>query len=457
VLIASTPEAMRFLAVAVLALMFAVVGVNSPRYLLLGLIIWLTSLGLLRRLANSIIQAGSFGDPLLLIGPATVVVLLMAALQTAPPRRRNVLVGAVLLLTVTVLASAVNPMQGGLVVGLGGLLLTLPPMLMFWVGRSLCNDHLIATVLKLVGGLAVPAALYGLVQTFRGFPSWDERWILQSGYAALGVGGVTRAFSSFSAASEYATYLAIGIVVWSAFGLRSSRPIRLPAILGVLLLLGASLAYEASRGILVLTILSIGLMVAARCGARLIVALLILVVLALSVPFIASKLLPTGDDTGSVLLTHQARGLGDPLGEASTLPVHLQLVLEGMRSAVADPIGRGIGSVTIAASKYSGLNANTEADLSNLAVATGLPGMLAYLVLIASGFNRAYKLAVQRRDALSEAALGVLVATFLHWTNGGQYAVALLPWLVLGWVEGRAYQQAAHGVLTRSREAAIAQ
>jgi hypothetical protein len=29
----------------------------------------------------------------------------------------------------------------------------------------------------------------------------------------------------------------------------------------------------------------------------------------------------------------------------------------------------------------------------------------------------------------------VLVITLLQWLNGGQYAVAFLVWLVLGWVD----------------------
>jgi hypothetical protein len=165
------------------------------------------------------------------------------------------------------------------------------------------------------------------------------------------------------------------------------------------------------------------------------VALLLSVLLGISLPVVASKFVPTGDDPSSILLAHQVGGLANPLGEFSTLPIHLNLVLDGLKSAIVTPMGLGIGSVTTAAAKYGQLNVNTEADPSNLAVAAGVPGLVVYMVLAGHGLLCAYRLAARRRDPLSLVAVGVLLTTFLQWTNGGQYAVALLPWLVLGWVD----------------------
>jgi hypothetical protein len=68
-------------------------------------------------------------------------------------------------------------------------------------------------------------------------------------------------------------------------------------------------------------------------------------------------------------------------------------------------------------------------------VALGIPGLVAYLLVLVAGFGRTYGLASLRRDRLSLGALGILSITFLHWLNGAQYAIAPLPWLVLGWVD----------------------
>jgi hypothetical protein len=32
-------------------------------------------------------------------------------------------------------------------------------------------------------------------------------------------------------------------------------------------------------------------------------------------------------------------------------------------------------------------------------------------------------------------ALGALIAVLLEWFNGGNYAVAFIPWLMLGWLD----------------------
>ena len=91
--------------------------------------------------------------------------------------------------------------------------------------------------------------------------------------------------------------------------------------------------------------------------------------------------------------------------------------------------------MTIAGSKFGGLAKGTEIDPSNVAVALGLPGLVAYLVVLVAGMLRVYGIAARRRDGVAFAALGVLAVTAGQWLNGGQYAVAVLPWLILGWAD----------------------
>src|SRR5206468_11261402 len=111
------------------------------------------------------------------------------------------------------------------------------------------------------------------------------------------------------------------------------------------------------------------------------------------------------------------------------------LVTVGLESARAHPAGIGAGTVSLAAGKFGGTGLQTEADPSNLAVAAGVPGLAAYLVLAVIAFVRMYGLARARGDALSMAALAVVTIVFLEWFNGGQYGIALLLWLTLGWVD----------------------
>jgi O-antigen ligase len=290
-------------------------------------------------------------------------------------------------------------------------------------------------ILRLVALLGVLAAAYGLSQTFGGFPAWDKAWIRDQGYAALSVGGVTRAFGSFSSASEYASFVAIALLVWIV------RDVRLPRMwfaVPIVAVLGTALVYESSRGIMFKLPVALVLILAARARQPMASSLVTAAAAIVLLPVVVSSLVPapSGGGASSPLIQHQLSGLANPLNRSSsTLAVHASLVGEGLRTALHDPLGLGTGAVTIAGQKFGGASLNTEADPSNAAVALGIPGLLAYVVLLYAAFGRAYSLAVRRRDTLSLVALGVLVVTLLEWLNGGEYAVAFLLWLTLGWID----------------------
>ena len=254
------------LALAVCPLVLAVVWM-SPRSTILGLAFWLIALGMVRRLVGSGSSSG-LGDPLLLVGPAVLVLLFVVACGRGALRNRSPLANAVGLLSLLVLVEAVNPFQGGLLVGLGGLLFMLVPMLAFWVGRSLLDDVTLRRLFQLVAVLSVLSAAYGLIQQFVGFPSWDERWIASSGYVALNVGnGVTRAFGNFSSAQEYAAFLSVGLVVLVS-SLRNVRRVLLPLALAAIGLVGYALVLASVRTSLVLAAAALGSMAAARVRLR---------------------------------------------------------------------------------------------------------------------------------------------------------------------------------------------
>ncbi len=79
-------------------------------------------------------------------------------------------------------------------------------------------------------------------------------------------------------------------------------------------------------------------------------------------------------------------------------------------------------------------SASTEVDVSNVFVSLGTFGGLAYLALVLLVLHAALRLAVERRDAVSLAALGTLVVVFGQWLNGGFWSVAPLVWLTAGFV-----------------------
>jgi hypothetical protein len=407
-------------------------GWAAPEALLFVLVPWLFVLGSARRIVSLAFPAGH-ADPLLLIAPTAVAVLFLAAVAREGLSVRTTLAKAALVIALLAVLETVNPAQGGISTGAAGLLFLLVPIAGFWIGRVFCDDRTFARILALTAVVGVGEALYGLVQTFMGFPSWDAAWIRENGYSSLSVNGVTRAFGSFASASEHAAFLAISLIVAVAFGAKLGRAwIAVP----LAALFAVALFYDSVRGVMFLVPVALVLMLAARTRRPLVLSLAVAAAAVLVVPKVVTHLAPSNGEASSALIEHQVAGLRHPLsGSSSTLTLHAELVWEGLQTAVRDPLGIGTGAVTIAGSKSGGEVLNTEADVSNAAVALGAAGVIAFVFLLCAGIRAAYALAAHRRDALALIALGILVVTFMQWLNGGQYAVALLVWLTLGWID----------------------
>ena len=427
---------------------------RSPRAGFLTLVLWGTALGMIRRIVDAFTPPTAT-DPLLLVLPIVLVVLVGAAARRGTFRNLQSLAKSVLVLDCLILLGALNPLQGGLRVGLAGLLFVLIPTLGFWFGRIFCDDRLLRSVLLLIALLGVAVAFYGLAQSLVGFPSWDKQWVTASNLVSLNVNGSIRPFSSLSSPAEYGTFLIIAVLAWVLFAGR--RVAVAPLSLGALCLLIPALVYQSSRGAVVALVLALGVIAGAWRRLPLVATGLFAVGLMLALVFAVRSYAPAtpGSGQGSGLIYHEAAGLGNPLNaQSSTAVGHLRLMVNGIKHAFTNPVGEGIGTINIAGDKFGGVVQGTEADPSNVAVALGLPGLVAYLAIVGLGFSKAYRLATRARSTAALAALGLMTVTILQWLNGGEYAVAFLPWLALGWVDRRGTAQAE--ALDIGREAAHA-
>ena len=409
-------------------------GRYSPRHLLYAVVVWLTLLGLLRRVVT-LDAPPSKADPILLVGPFALGLLALAAIDRGVGGRRSFLTKSVFALQVLIILGALNPLQRSPLGGIAGLLFVLVPTFGFWIGRGLCDDRTLARVLRIVAVLAVFVALYGLAQTLVRFPSWDRLWINGAGVGSLNVHGVIRPFGSLSSAAEYGTFIAVGLIIWLAY---SFRPVVAPLAAPALVLLAVAVFLESSRGLVVMSVAAIGFVVAARARlpglASVAVAAALLAGLGYGIKHIAPS--SFGSGKSSVLVAHQVNGLSNPLDpNASTATTHYSMMINGFRAGIHNPFGEGIGTITIAGARFGGVTAGTELDPSNMGLSLGIPGMVVYLLVVIAGFRTLYGRARTRGDALSVAALGVAAVTAMQWLNGGQYAVAILPWLVLGWAD----------------------
>lgn len=436
----------------------AVAAVRFRQAAALATLAFLPFLGLVRRLLIPVDGWPKY-DPLLLIGPAVVLTLFFLAwYEGRLDWRSTPLSYWVTLLTAWMAIEMFNP--SGLSGNIAGGMYIVIPLLWFFVGRTYGDLALLRTVLVYVLCAMVLIACYGLYQTFVGFPPWDLDWIRVGGYAALHVAGVVRAFGTFPSSAEYGFSLGVGVVIAFALLVRGGVAGRrwAPLLLAAIALMGVALFFESQRSALLYALGACGLVWAVAPGTRRrVITRLALTAVAAGGAYLAfAHSLAHVAVAGAVngLVTHDTHFLVDPFGAHSTLPGHLQRIVGGIRAGLRRPWGYGLGAVSVAG-KLGGAYAasGTEFDLSNAFVAGGVVGGLLFLPAWIWGWARA---AVGARQAgwVLAAVLGVLVAVFGNWMNGGQYFLSAFVWFVLGVVDrvlGTGDPHPAHGAAAVER------
>jgi len=426
-------------AVALVAALATLVMRRPRMGAIVALVVFLPFMALIRRLL--IASAGwSSYDPLLLVGALTVSVLLarLFLLERRPVAGDSLskLIAALLAFT---LVEVVNPLGGGITAGLGGLLFLAVPVLWFFAGRELITPRAATTLLVGVTIVSVVVACYGLWQGQVGFSSWDRNWVHVAGYAALSLGGgALRSFGTLSSSAEYASYLEIGLAVSLAMVAHRRWTFLLP--IPVLLV---ALFLASTRGAIVGFVLVLIVLVALRQSTtrRALLALVLGIAVTIGVQTLLSgRLAATAAQTGNAAVSHQLGGLAHPLNSSqSTLLVHLQLIVNGVKAGVTTPIGHGTGSTNLAGAKFGSASAaasspqNSELDISNAFVSFGVAGGVLYLIVVITALTHAVRAYRRRRSPLLLAATLVLVAGLGQWLTGGQYAVAPLMWTLVGW------------------------
>lgn len=429
----------RLLIAVTATFLLAITTVRHRQVAITATLTMLPFLGLLRRLLIPV-DGWPAQDPLLLVGPAVAFMLFFLAIWERRIRwRTSALAATVVYFTLWMTIEGLNP-TGGLLANLAGLLFVVVPLLWFFIGLAFGGELLLERLLLVIVVLSGVIGIYGLFQTFIGFPAWDASWVryVGSSYVALNANGTVRAFGTFPSSAEYATFLAMGLVISVAL-LLGKRTRRWWPLLGpVMAVTGAGIVMDATRTIVVLAVLGCGLVWAlgARSSRRFIgrTALILGIGAAAYIRLVSGVQLPTLGGPES-LLAHQVNGLGQPFNpQDSTLALHLQIVLNGLARSLQRPWGYGLGSVNLGAAKFgspSDIGIGTEYDLSNAFVAGGIIGGMLYLVVVV----RTWTLALTQglRGQWSFVALaGVLMVTFGAWLNGGLYFVAPFVWFAVG-------------------------
>ncbi len=407
--------------------------------MVLTLVAFLPFMALIRRLL--IAPAGwSSYDPLLLVGPVAAAALLarvfLVERRPLVTDRLSRLVLGLLLLT---LVEVVNPFGSGLTAGLGGLLFLAIPVLWFLIGRDLMSRWNARVVLRGAVFVSVVVACYGLWQSQVGLPTWDRSWVSIAGYSSLNLGGNTlRSFGTLSSSAEYASYLQVGLAVSLALLAHRRWAYALAApILLVALFLDSTRGAMVSLVVVVIVLISLRQPTTRRALLAILAGLLVAVG---TQTLLAGRLAATAAHSTNRAVSHQLGGLSNPFNpKQSTLLIHAQLVVSGFQAGVSNPVGHGTGSTNLAGAKFGSASAaasspqNSELDISNAFISSGLVGGLLYLTVVILALRRAVCAYRRTEDPIVLAATLVLVSGLGQWLTGGQYAVAPLMWTLIGW------------------------
>jgi hypothetical protein len=401
---------------------------------------FLSVLGDVRR-----IVAASFGQPpldlLLLIGPVIAAILGFGALIRV--RLSDGLAKAMFVLLGLMVLEVFNPMQGGISVGLSGALFYIAPVLWFWVGRQFASPALVERLLyRIVFPLSVLAAVLGLCQTFIGFLPYQQAWIeiASKSYVALYVGHFVRAFGFSVSSAEYAALLAIGAAGTAAafFGRHRYWILATPLLIVAVVL-------ASSRGVVIKVVMSLAVVLVLRRGGRLAIRQILSTGLLLaaglvSIWAVASHMAPEEDtaaksSAAASLIAHQTGGFAHPLDSRySTAGIHSNMVLYGLTQGFEDPIGHGLGSTTLAATKFGGdpSVSSSEMDISDMFISLGFVGGLLYLYVVFASFRRAVQYLQEVETGISLPIVAILVSTITTWMIGGQYSTSSLICFLIG-------------------------
>ena len=406
------------------------------RLALAATLVFLVFLGDLRRLLIPVAD-WSATDPLLLVGPILALALAGNALMTgalsfdSSPSRWMLALMAIMILQVF------NPHQGGLIVGVAGIMFQLIPLLWFWIGKAYATRSFLRTLLfRVVLTLTVLATLFGLYQSLVGYLPYQLEWFRIAGYSSLG--NPERGLSPitfFASNTEHAIFVSLGIVLlWSMVLCKRWKAILLiPILFGALLMTGI-------RGP-VAKILAVAAGLWAILGRNVTAWIarggLALTVAAAGLFWSLSGISQTLDNAPSGVQSRLERQADEfvrtPTGqrEYSSAGTHLGMMIHGYRRGLQYPLGMGLGAGTKAAMKF-GEAGSSEVDLADSVRSLGIPGGIVYHVLVVLLVIQGFRLWNRERSLLSMALLGFMGITFLGWLSGGRYAVTPLLWFCLG-------------------------
>ncbi len=440
------PTSFRLVIIALVGFLLFALTVSNARRGIIAILIFLPFMAFLRRAIYFVSPYAKF-DPIHLLVPLLtffmfVGMLVFARETLSQAFRSNSLAKYVGVLLGLFVLQIFNPLQGGLLVGLGGAFYYVFPMVWFFFALCYANNQLIHRLMITIVIIGVVAGAYGLCQMVFGFLPFEKYWIETGGFASLRVGRFIRAFSTFSSPEEYSRYLEVaGVIALGYFLKRKSLAWSL-----IFLFIAISTIMTAVRSSvfgLAFSILILLVLWKAKDIRRVFIRLALLItaflVIMAFVPLPVSQVNYQSQSIFSTMAGHTARGFFNPVGE-STFQSRLDLWKYLFTDIIPrSPFGYGLGSTSIAAQKFGGWGVGTEGYIFALFVNSGAPGGLLFLVISFVALKKGTILSIELKDnkELAPPILAIIAGLTLNNIFGNSfilYSVAPIGWFLIGWI-----------------------
>ena len=421
------------------SMMLVTLAVIDIRLSIIVTLCYLVFLGDLRRLLIPLI-GWTGNDPLLLIGPLFATVLFAYAWASKALSLDTSLAKWMTGLMAIMVVQMFNPQQGGLMVGIAGAVFYLVPLFWFWIGRSYATPALIRSLFSnVLVPLALAAGVFGLYQVLVGYLPYQLEWYDISGYSGLGPSvDRLKPISFFTSSTENAKFLSIAaLIVWTRVLIRKDY--------GRLLFFGflfLSVFLVGSRGPVVkLILVAAGLWAIMGDSVRSwTIRTAIAAVIGLIGLVAMLSQLQDVEFTDPTLQHYNQRQAELLTPEETTGGLHITMMFWGIERGFANPLGRGLGSTTLAASKFGTGRWNSEVDFSNMFISLGAFGGIVYLIVIGLTLFKALRLWTHTRSFIAMAVVGILIFSIMGWLKPGHYFVTPFLWFCIGSLD-RLYTQ----------------
>lgn len=401
-------------------------------------------LGSIRREVIPILGYDS-NDPLILVGAGSGMLLFVRLAVTGKIQHKAVSVRITSALLIVMSLQIFNPLQGGILVGLGGALFYIGPLIWYFVGRAFPQFRLLETLCSLIFVGTIVIAFIGWKQQFIGLTNLEQYWMVVSKYRQFLASGVVRVCGTSLSFGEYVTLLLMGLSIsWVRFLLG-----RFVYAIPFLFLL-VCVFLTSSRGAIVMALAGCAVtwgMVERKPLLRLsrIAVGILIGVFGLLFGLSQARTVKF-DGNAAIFIQHQVDGLTNPFNaEKSTATKHVGLMQIGFSSVLRNPLGQGLGATTIAGMRFANRSEDgsynsysTELDFTNVIVSTGAVGGIIYIILMVRMIFVLVWSWDRSRQAPILQLIGMATVTFGNWLQGGYYAPSILMWLLFGILDGRA-------------------